>query len=145
MTLGPLGQIAVTVRHIERATAFYADVIGLRLLFRAGGLSFFDCGGLRLMLSEPEGTISSGEPRHDAGTSGPHVPPPFVLYFRVDDIDAAQHELSGRGVTFISPPHIVARMPDHDLWLADFHDGEGNTFALMEERKSLRAPRQPTT
>lgn len=133
MTLGPLGQIAVTVRQIERATNFYATAMGLRLLFRAGGLSFFDCGGLRLMLSEPEGTI--GPVAADAPPVEPTRPPAFVLYFKVDDIDAAQRALAGRGVPFISSPHVVARLPDHDLWLTDFHDNEGNTFALMEERR----------
>jgi catechol 2,3-dioxygenase-like lactoylglutathione lyase family enzyme len=39
-----LGQIAMTARDIERATTFYADTLGLRLLFRAGELSFFDLG-----------------------------------------------------------------------------------------------------
>lgn len=133
MTLGPLGQIAVTVRQIERATAFYTDAIGLRLLFRAGGLSFFDCGGIRLMLSEPEGRVAPVT--NDAAPVEPQSPPPFALYFRVDDIDAARAELSARGVPFLSPPHIVARMPEYDLWLADFHDGEGNTLVLMEERR----------
>lgn len=132
MNLGPLGQIAVTVRHIERATTFYASAIGLRLLFRAGGLSFFDCGGLRLMLSEPEGTV--GPVPADAPPVPPTRPPAFVLYFKVDDIEAAQRDLAARGVPFTGTPHVVARMPDHDLWLTDFHDNEGNMLALMEER-----------
>lgn len=133
MTLGPLGQIAVTVRQIERATTFYATAIGLRPLFRAGGLSFFDCGGVRLMLSEPDGTI--GPVPADAAPVEPTKPPAFALYFKVDDIDAAHRELTGRGVPFIKAPHVIAVMPDHDLWLADFHDNEGNTLALMEERR----------
>ncbi|MCA1586117.1 MAG: hypothetical protein LC791_15560, partial [Acidobacteria bacterium] len=63
------------------------------------------------------------------------ISPPFVLYFRVDAIESVYHDLSGRGVTFVDAPHLIARMPDHELWMAFFKDGEGNTLALMEERR----------
>jgi methylmalonyl-CoA/ethylmalonyl-CoA epimerase len=156
--LGPLGQIAVAVRDIERATAFYRDTLGIRLLFRSGGLSFFDCGGLRLMISEPEGKIrgertegqdsspgqeGTGEveahAQAKAKASALQTPgadsPAFVLYFRVDDIEAMHRKLSSRGVAFVDRPHLIARLPDHELWLTAFQDGEGNTLALMEERR----------
>jgi methylmalonyl-CoA/ethylmalonyl-CoA epimerase len=121
-TLRQIGQIAVTVQDIERAVRFYGDTLGLRLLFRAPpGLAFFDCGGVRLMLSRPEGTA---EPK----TTAP-------LYYVVDDIGAAHGLLTGRGVKFVGDPHIVARMPDHDLWMAFFHDSEGNLLGLMSEAR----------
>jgi len=116
-----LGQVAVTVGNVERATAFYRDVVGLRFLFSAPPkMSFFDLGGVRLLLGEPE------PGREQAASS--------ILYYRVPDIGAAHAELAARGVRVEGEPHLVAKLPDHELWLAFYADGEGNTFALMEER-----------
>jgi len=106
-------------RDIDRATAFYSQTLDLKMLFRAGDLSFFDCGGVRLMLSKPE----KAEFDH----------PGSVLYFKVPDINASYRELSARGVEFLGEPHLIARMPDHELWMAFFNDSEGNTLALMSE------------
>lgn len=117
--LGPIGQIALPARDIERATAFYRDSLGLPLLFRAGHLSFFDCGGVRLMLAPPE--------TPEAAQVG------SVLYFRVDDIQSSCRTLSDRGVRFMRQPHLVARMPDHELWMAFFRDSEANILAVMSE------------
>ena len=119
MNLSAIGQIAMNARDIERATAFYRDTLGLGFLFSAGTMSFFDCGGVRLML----GVASSPEWDH----------PGSILYFRVDDIAAAYSTLVDRGVHFMGSPHLVARMPDHELWMAFFDDTEGNTLALMSE------------
>ncbi len=117
-----IGQLSMNARDIDRATAFYAETLGLKLLFRAGRLSFFDCGGIRLMVSPPE------KPEFDH--------PGSVIYFKVDDIDARFAALQARGVTFIDTPHLIARMPDHELWMTFFNDTEGNTLALMSERRS---------
>jgi methylmalonyl-CoA/ethylmalonyl-CoA epimerase len=117
-----IGQIAMNARDVDRATTFYSDVLGLKLLFRAGALSFFDCGGVRLMLSAPE------KPEFDH--------PGSVLYFKVDDIDASHRDFKARGVEFIDTPHLIARMPDHELWMTFFRDTEGNTLALMCERRN---------
>ena len=115
-----LRQIAITCKDVERATAFYRDALGLPFLFSAPpGLSFFDCGGVRLMLSKAEGEA--------AGTS--------VLYYLVDDIQAARDSLVAKGVKFVGEPHMIARMPDHELWLAEFRDSENNVMALMEEKR----------
>lgn len=115
-----LRQIAITCKDVERATAFYRDALGLPFLFSAPpGLSFFDCGGVRLMLSKAEGEA--------AGTS--------ALYYLVDDIQAARDSLAAKGVTFVGEPHMIARMPDHELWLAEFRDSENNVMALMEEKR----------
>jgi predicted enzyme related to lactoylglutathione lyase len=115
-----IGQIALRAHDINRATTFYRDVLGLPHLFSAGQLTFFDCGGIRLMLSLPE-------PDFDH--------PGSVIYFKVDDIEARHSELKTRGVEFIGPPHLIARMPDHELWMAFFRDSEGNTLALMSEKR----------
>ncbi|HEY6828050.1 MAG TPA: VOC family protein [Gemmatimonadaceae bacterium] len=117
-----IGQIAITCKDVGRASAFYRDVLGLRHLFDAGPkLSFFDCAGVRLMLTTAE------RPQDDH--------PGSILYYFVNDIDGVHRELAGKGVTFVDEPHVIARMPDHDLWLTSFDDSEGNTMGVMEERK----------
>jgi len=119
LSLSRIGQIAITVKDVERSTAFYRDTLGMRFLFAFPGLAFFDCDGVRLMLSKPE----TKEFDH----------PSSVLYFRVADINAAYETLRSRNVDFIDEPHIVARMTDHDLWMAFFRDPDANIFALMAE------------
>jgi len=120
LSLVKLGQIAVPVRDTDRATAFYRDVLGLKHLFSAPPkLAFFDGGGVRLMLSPPEGAGS------DSRGS--------VLYFRVPDLHAAHTALEERGVTIVAPPHLIAPMADHDLWMLFFKDSEDNLLALMSE------------
>ena len=116
-----LGQVALTVRDVARSTAFYRDQVGLRFLFGAGPtLAFFDLGGVRLMLSAPEGDFVPGSST--------------VLYIKVQDIDLAFREMSARGVGFVDEPHLIAAMPDHDLWMTFFRDPDGHTLALMCER-----------
>ena len=117
--INKIGQIAINVHDTTRAVEFYRDTLGLKLLFTAGQLAFFDCGGVRLMLSPPE------KPEFDHPSS--------ILYFTVDNIQAAYDRLVHRGVKIEDQPHVVARMPDHDLWLAAFRDSEGNLMALMSE------------
>ncbi len=113
-------QIAIVCTDVQRARDFYRDALGVRHLFDAGPtLSFFDCGGVRLMLSPAEGEA--------AGTS--------VLYFFVSGIESRKRELETRGVRFIGEPHMIAKMPDHELWLAEFRDSENNVLALMEEKR----------
>jgi methylmalonyl-CoA/ethylmalonyl-CoA epimerase len=115
-----LGQIAVNAKNVERATAFYQEQLGLKLLFKAPpGLAFFDCGGVRLMLSRPE------KPEFDHPSS--------VLYFSVPDIQAAYGKLKEGGVHFEDAPHMIAKMPTHDLWMTFFRGSEGNLLALMSE------------
>jgi catechol 2,3-dioxygenase-like lactoylglutathione lyase family enzyme len=114
-----LGQIAINVYDVERATAFYRDTLGLPLLFTAGTLAFFDCGGVRLMLSRPE------KPEFDHPSS--------ILYFTVPDIVSAHQQMLSRGVHFEDTPHLIAKMPTHDLWMTHFRDPEKNLLALMCE------------
>jgi methylmalonyl-CoA/ethylmalonyl-CoA epimerase len=114
-----IGQIAINVHDVTRAVEFYRDTLGLRLLFTAGNMAFFDCGGVRLMLTLPE------RPEFDH--------PASILYFKVDDIQAAHARLVQHNAKTENLPHVIARMPDHDLWLAEFRDSEGNIMALMSE------------
>jgi methylmalonyl-CoA/ethylmalonyl-CoA epimerase len=114
-----IGQISIRVHDVERAVAFYRDALGLEFLFDAGPLAFLMCGDVRLMLTKPE----RGEFDHPSST----------LYFRVDDIHAARDELSGRGVPFDDEPHLIAKMPDHELWMTFFRDPDRNLHGLMAE------------
>jgi catechol 2,3-dioxygenase-like lactoylglutathione lyase family enzyme len=117
--LGAIGQIALNARDLERAIGFYRDTLGMRFLFQVPGMAFFDCGGIRLLIGPP----SAPEFDHPAS----------ILYYRVDDIHAAQKALEARGVRFKEAPHLVAKMPGHDLWIGFFPDPEGNVLALMSE------------
>ena len=119
ISIQQIGQIAINVHDTSRAVEFYRDTLGLPLLFTAGKLAFFNCGGVRLMLSPPE------RPEFDH--------PASILYFKVADIQAAHARLVERKVKIEGEPHVVARMPDHDLWLAEFRDSEENIMALMSE------------
>lgn len=114
-----IGQISIVVQDVERATAFYRDVLGLPLLFTVPGMAFFDCGGVRLML----GRASSPELDH----------PSSILYFRVPEIQAGHQRLVEQGVTIVAPPRLIAPMAKYDLWMAAFRDSEGNVHELMSE------------
>jgi methylmalonyl-CoA/ethylmalonyl-CoA epimerase len=115
-----IGQIAINAHDIPRAVAFYRDKLGLRLLFEVPPkMAFFDCGGVRLMLSLPE------EAEYDHAGS--------ILYYKVTDIREAYGEMQRKGVEFKHEPSMIAKMPDHELWMAFFKDSEGNTGALMSE------------
>jgi methylmalonyl-CoA/ethylmalonyl-CoA epimerase len=117
-----IGQIQIGTQDVERAAEFYENVLGLKLLFKAPpGLAFFDCGGVRLMLDHPE----KPEFRH----------PSSILYFAVSDIQAAHSTMKEKGARFEDEPHMIARMPDHDLWMTFFRDTEENVLALMSEVK----------
>jgi methylmalonyl-CoA/ethylmalonyl-CoA epimerase len=118
--LSRIGQIAVPVTDVKRAVAFYRDVLGMRLLFEAPpGLAFFDCGGVRLMLDGPAGA----DPERRSS----------VLYYKVDDLASAHATLVERGLAFEPGPHLIAKLPDHELWMAFFRDPDGNLLALMSE------------
>ncbi len=118
--LGQIGQIAVPVSDIERAVAFYRDTLGMRFLFQAPpGLGFFDCAGVRLMLDVPAKAQSENYSS--------------VIYYKVPDLDTAFETLSARGVLFEAKPHLIAKLPDHELWMAFFRDPDGNLLALMSE------------
>ena len=126
LNLSHIGQIALPVTDVDRSEAFYADVVGLRKLFRFGDLTFFDCAGVRLLL----------EKTHDPVAFRPQG----CVYFRCADIALAVAELARRGVAFTHPAHLIARMDDHDLWMAFFHDPDGHTLALMQEAPKGYAP-----
>jgi predicted enzyme related to lactoylglutathione lyase len=119
-SLSRIGQIFVNVKDIDRAIGFYRDILGMVFLFEAPpSMAFFDCDGIRLMLGVPD--------RPDLDH------PASIIYYKVADIERVYETFKARGVHFETKPHLVAPMPDHDLWLADFRDSENNLLALMSE------------
>jgi len=116
-SLGPVGQIALGVTNADQSETFYGEVLGLRKLFRFGGLVFFDCGGVRLLLEQSSEAIAPGSP----------------IYFRVADIELARRELEGRGLAFVDEVHLTAPMEDHELWMTFFRDPDDNVHGLMSE------------
>ncbi len=116
--LDSIGQIALTVSDLVESKRFYQGILGMKFLFDAGTMAFFQCGQIRLVLGLAE------TPLTPAGT---------VLYFRVPSIEAVAATLIAKGVEFLQPPHLVVRMPDHDLWMAFLKDPSGNALGLMSE------------
>ena len=120
--LSDIGQIAVVVSDVSKVLPFYRDVLGLRFLFSAGpNLAFLQAGSVRIMLTPPEG----------AGQVGANS----ILFFRVDDVEATYKMLVSRGATGIIAPRLIATMPDHELWIGDIRDPDGNPIGLMEEKR----------
>jgi len=122
ISLSNIGQIAIMVKDIARATEFYRDKLGMKYLFATANLAFFDCGGIRLMLDK--------EQKPEAGTS--------IIYFKVSEINESHEQMKLRGVNFVDKPHLIAKLPDHDLWMTFFRDSEENLLGIMSE---VRPPR----
>jgi methylmalonyl-CoA/ethylmalonyl-CoA epimerase len=126
LNLSQIGQISLPITDVERSESFYERVIGLRKLYRFGDLTFFDCAGIRLLLekvSDPADLVPRG-----------------CIYFRCADIALTVTELESRGLTFVHRPHRIAKMDDHDLWMAFFADPDGHTLAVMQEAPKGYAP-----
>ncbi len=121
--LSGIGQIALVVSDVAKATAFYRDTLGLKLLFAAGpNRAFLAAGSVRLMLTTPQG---HGEPGKNS-----------ILYFKVEgDIIAAHAAIVARGGTNERAPQLTAKMPDHELWIGFVRDPDGNLVGLMEEKR----------
>lgn len=118
-TIQKVGQIGVPVKNLQSAVSFYQDALGLTLLFQTDTMAFFECNGLRLLLSLPE-------KEQYANSSS-------VIYFQVENIKETYHDLIGKGVSFIDEPHLVAKMGQTETWMTFFKDTEGNTLALISE------------
>ena len=117
--LNQIGQIAVPITDIDRSIIFYRDILGMRFLFQAPpDLGFFDCNGIRLMLDGPA--------KKNAGNAS-------VIYYKVDDLQATFESLTSKGVIFETEPHLVVKMPDHELWMTFFRDPDNNLLGLMSE------------
>ena len=124
--LAQIGQISVTVNNLPQAVEFYRDKLGVKFLFDAGNMAFFDCGGIRLMLAAPE------KPELDHSSS--------IIYFKVDDIQKHFETFNARGVSFVAKPHLVAKMATYDLWMAFFRDLDNKMLAIYSEVPSVASP-----
>jgi methylmalonyl-CoA/ethylmalonyl-CoA epimerase len=121
MRIEKIGQIAIPVTDVERAIAFYRDVLGLMFLFQAGpNLAFFDCGGVRILLDNPEGEEEFA--KHSS-----------VIYFSVADIRSSFAEVAEKGAEVVDQPHLIARLADREVWMGFFRDPDKNVLALMSE------------
>lgn len=121
-TVSTIGQIAITVSDVEQALAFYRDALGLEFLFSAGPqLAFLNAGGVRVMLSTPQG----------AGMVGGNS----ILYFKVADIETVHSAVVARGAINERDPQLAVKMPDHELWTGFLRDPDGNLVGLMEEKR----------
>jgi methylmalonyl-CoA/ethylmalonyl-CoA epimerase len=129
LNLDHIGQIAVAVADVDRAEAFYRTQLGLRHLYRFGDLTFFDCAGVRLLLEKAH--------------SAENINRSSVIYFKCADIAVTVRELKARSVTFTAGPHLIAKMDDHDLWMAFFTDPDGHTLAVMQEAPKGYTPTEP--
>ena len=120
LKFGSIGQISRSVKNINQAAAWYGEVLGLPHLYTFGTLAFFDCGGVRLFLSQVD-TVPATE---------------SILYLKVIDIQKAYEELKARGVDFINPPHLIHRHADGtEEWMAFFNDPEGRPLAIMSQAR----------
>lgn len=117
--LDQIDQIAVPVEDLDRSMEFYRSKLGMKYLFRAGDLAFFDCAGIRLLLSRPEGDQIA---RHAS-----------TIYFKVQDIHQAHQTLTQRGVAFEDSPHLIADMGSYEIWMAFFRDSEHNLLAISSD------------
>jgi len=119
--ISAIGQVAVVVSDVAKATAFYRDVLGLKFLFEAGAnLAFLQVGGARIMLTTPQG-------HGEAGKNS-------ILYFKVaGDITEAHAAIVARGAVSERAPQLTAKMPDHELWIGFVRDPDGNLVGLMSE------------
>jgi DNA-binding CsgD family transcriptional regulator/catechol 2,3-dioxygenase-like lactoylglutathione lyase family enzyme len=122
--LGAIGQIARSVKDIEAARRWYGDVLGLKHLYSFGNLAFFDCSGVRLLLSQGDGGAAES-----------------IIYFKVEDVRSASTALANRGVEFINAPHMIHRHEDGtEEWMAFFKDNEARPLAIMSKARPDGAP-----
>ena len=118
--ISAIGQIGVPVHDLDKSTAFYRDILGMKFIFQVPNMmSFFDCGGIRIMLAIP--------------TSSEYDHPSSIIYYRVDDIHSTFATLKERGVHFIQNPHSIGQMGNVDVWMAFFKDVDSNTLAIMSD------------
>ena len=122
VSLSSIKQIALPVNSVEKAKTFYQNVLGMRHLFDAPpALSFFDCGGVRLMLAGPEAQGADGDKQH------------AVLFYDVSDIKTTYAQIKSSGAQSLAEPHVIARMNGREVWIAELADGQGNNVSLISE------------
>jgi len=115
-----LVQVAQHAEDLDRAAAFYRDLLGYEpaARFDPPGLLFFDLGCTRLLL--------------ETGAS------PALLYLRVESVRDTVAALRARGTVIETEPHVIFTHDDDTLgpagsdeWQAFIRDSEGNLVALV--------------
>jgi catechol 2,3-dioxygenase-like lactoylglutathione lyase family enzyme len=115
--VGPLDQVSLYCRDVDRSKRFYTEVLGFPHLGTYGDLVFFDMSGVRLYLHRVD---------DDSWRAG------SVLYFDVGDIAGGAKALSDAGVRLSEQPHLIHREEStgEETWMAFFEDPDGNLLAL---------------
>jgi methylmalonyl-CoA/ethylmalonyl-CoA epimerase len=122
VSLSRIKQIAIPVHTLDKAKAFYRDTLGLRHLFDAPpALSFFDCGGVQLMLAGPEAQGKDGDQQHP------------VLFYDVSDIKKTHAWIKSSGAKSLEEPRVVMRSNGREIWISSVSDGQGNVVGLMSD------------
>jgi methylmalonyl-CoA/ethylmalonyl-CoA epimerase len=122
VALSKIRQIALPVRDTTEAKRFYGDTLGMRHLFDAPpALSFFDCGGVQLMLAGPEGQGKDGDQQH------------AVVFYDVSDIKTTHARIKSSGAKSLEEPRVIARMSGREIWVSAISDGQGNVVSLMSD------------
>jgi methylmalonyl-CoA/ethylmalonyl-CoA epimerase len=122
VSLSRIKQIAIPVHSLDNAKAFYRDTLGMRHLFDAPpALSFFDCGGVQLMLAGPEAHGKDGDQQH------------AVLFYDVSDIKKAHARIKSSGAKSLEEPRMITRMNGREIWISSVSDGQGNVVGLMSD------------
>lgn len=111
-----IAQVAITVRDLDAATAFYRDTLGMRHLFTTNGMSFLACGDTRVLLGVENPTGQS-----------------VLLYFRVPDTRAAAQRLVKAGVKLDEEPRMIATLEGREVWLAAFRGPDGVMHHVISE------------
>lgn len=121
MNISGIGQVSIAISDLEKAVYFYQKILKLELLFEVPpNLAFFDCGGVRLML-----TTLQGE-KEDHNTS--------AIYYRISEIETVFEELKSLQVDIERTPSMAATMEDYELWIGFIRDPDRNLVGLMEEK-----------
>ena len=122
VSLSRIKQIAIPVHTLDKAKTFYRDTLGLRHLFDAPpALSFFDCGGVQLMLAGPEAQGKDGDQQHP------------VLFYDVSDIKKTHAWIKSSGAKSLEEPRVVMRSNGREIWISSVSDGQGNVVGLMSD------------
>jgi predicted enzyme related to lactoylglutathione lyase len=113
-----LAGVIVWTDRLAEVSAFYRDVLGLRVHSARPHFVAFQVGAQRLSV----GTHSE--------VRGPAKEPVRVtVNLAVSDIQAAYRELQARGVAFVRPPE-----QEHwGGWVASFRDPDGNLLQLLQQ------------
>ena len=121
MELSEILQIGMPAKDIERAVAFYRDVLGLPLLMEGPNMAFFKCGEVRLYVDANPGVAKPGDNS--------------FIYFRSSNIQRDHAALKERNAKIQQEPHLIANLPDREIWLMWVRDSETNLLGIMEERR----------